>query len=181
MPNPSHLPQAYSKASIHDLKDGDVLSTLTIMIWSQTLKHLCIKDQWQYPNRDQGTISKWRITRILHSPKSGRKDIDVLCIYKIRIECSNSEHGCFKDLWPYPNKDPDAEPQSGPSSILKIHKSGLGCSFKLQSRNIGVSKTSDYIQIKIQKQTPSREPPASFKAQIRTWRALSLFALLKSR
>ena len=31
-------------------------------------------------------------------------------------------------------------------------------------RNLGVSKTSDYIQIKIKMPNPSQEPPASSKA-----------------
>ena len=65
------------------------------------------------------------------SPNQDLKDMDVLCTFKIKIESHHSDHRCIKDKWPYPNKDQDAIPQKGTSSVLQSSKSGLkghGCS-----------------------------------------------------
>ena len=65
------------------------------------------------------------------------KDIGVLCTFKIKIESQNWNHGCIKDQWPYPNQDQDAEPQSGPSSLLQSPKWGLkghGCCLQLKNQ-----------------------------------------------
>ena len=50
------------------------------------------------------------------------KDMDVLCIFKIKLDNQNSEHEYNKDQWPYPNQDQDAESQSGTSSQKGGHK-----------------------------------------------------------
>ena len=85
------------------------------------------------------------------APNADLKDMDVLCTFKIKIESQNSDPGCIKDQWPYPNQDQDAKPQSGTSSVLQspnqdlkdIHVIGT---FKIKIENIGVSKISDHIQ-----------------------------------
>ena len=46
------------------------------------------------------------------------KDMNVLCPFKIKIERQYLEYGFFKDQWPYANQDPDANSQSGTSSVL---------------------------------------------------------------
>ena len=108
------------------------------------------------------------------APNEDLKDMDVLCTFKIKIESQNLDHGYIKDQWPYQNQDQDAKPQSGTSSVLQSPKWGLqghGCSSHLQNQDrakiriMGVSKTSDYIQIKIKMPNLSQEPPASSKAQ----------------
>ena len=63
------------------------------------------------------------------------KDIDILCIFKIKTESQNSEYGCTKDNWPYLNQYQDAKPQSETYSVLQSPKSGLKghrCSLHLQ-------------------------------------------------
>ena len=72
------------------------------------------------------------------APNEDLKDIDVLCIFKIKIESQNLDHGCIKDQWPYPNHNQDAKPQSGASSILqnpKIGQKGHGCSLHLHHQD----------------------------------------------
>ena len=84
----------------------------------------------QNPNQEPPVSSK--------APNQDLKDMDVLCIFKIKIESQNSDHGYIKDQWPYPNQDQDAKPQSGTSSILQSPKSGLkghGCSLHLQNQD----------------------------------------------
>ena len=84
-----------------------------------------------------------------------------------------SEHGYFKDSWPYPNQDENAKPQSGTSSILQSFKSGLKgqrSSLNLQNQDRQPKLGSwvyhgDHIQIKIQMPNPNQEPPVSSKAQ----------------
>ena len=51
------------------------------------------------------------------TPNKDLKDLDVLCTFKIKIESKNLEQGRIN-----PNKDQDAKPQSGTSSILKSPK-----------------------------------------------------------
>ena len=98
----------------------------------------------------------------------------VLCTLKIKIESPNLEYGWSKDSehWAYTNQDQDAKLKSGKSSIFPSPKSGLqghGCSLHLQNKDwakipkMGISKTSDHIQIKIRLPHSSEEPPASSK------------------
>ena len=103
------------------------------------------------------------------------KDMDVLCTFKIKIESWYSENWCIKVQCPYPNQGQYAKPLSGTCSILQSSKCVLKsmdvlCTFKIKKRNkiqnIGLSKTSDHIQIKIKIPNPSYDPPASPKAQI---------------
>ena len=103
------------------------------------------------------------------------KDMDVLCTFKIKIESWYSENWCIKVQCPYPNQGQYAKPLSGTCSILQSSKCVLKsmdvlCTFKIKKRNkiqnIGLSKTSDHIQIKIKIPNPSHDPPASPKAQI---------------
>ena len=102
------------------------------------------------------------------------KDMDFLCTLKFKIESWYLEYGCIKEQWQYSNQDQDDKPQSGTSSVLWNPKSGLKghiCSLHLQNEdrhnlhNMGVSKTSDHIKIKIKMQNPHQEPPASINAQ----------------
>ena len=53
------------------------------------------------------------------APKEDLRDMNVLGTFRIKIESQNSDHGYTKDQLPYPNKDPDAKPQPGISSILQ--------------------------------------------------------------
>ena len=89
--------------------------------------------------------------------------MDVLCTFKIKIESQNLVHLCIKYQLQYSNHDQDSRPQSGTSSVLQSHKSGLkghGYFLHLQNQDrakmwiISVSKTRDHIQIKIKKPNP---------------------------
>ena len=95
----------------------------------------------------------------------------------------NLDHG-----WPYTNQYLYAKPQSGTSSILQSPQSGLKghvCSLHLHNQdrvkiqNMGVSKTSDYIHIKIMIQNHSQEPPASFKAPNQDLKDMGVLCTLK--
>ena len=71
------------------------------------------------------------------APNDDLKDMDVLCTFKIKIESQNSDHGCIKDQWPYPNQDKDSKPQSVFCIVLQSPNWGLkghGCSLHLKIR-----------------------------------------------
>ena len=101
-----------------------------IMVASQTSEYIEIKIKKPNPSQEPPASSK--------APNEDLKDMDVLCTFKIKIESQNSDHGCIKDQWPYPNQDQDSKPQSGTSSVLQSPKWGLkghGCSLHLQNRD----------------------------------------------
>merc|ERR1712082_395463 len=95
---------------------------------SKTIDHIQIKIKMPYPSQELPASSI--------APNDDLKDMDVLCIFKIKIESQNLDHGCIKDQRPYPNQDQDAKPQSGTSSVLQSPKSGLkGCVCSLHLQN----------------------------------------------
>ena len=124
-------------------------------------------------------------------PYQDLKDMDILCIFKIKIESQNSEYGWNKDQLPYPNQYQGAKPQSGTSNILQRPKSGLkghGHSLHLWSQDresifvtwvyqkpVNISKSWSRCQISVRN---LQRPP---KPQIRTLRAWMFFAPSKSR
>ena len=97
IPNPRQEPSAYSKAPNEDLKDMDVLCTFKIKIESQiqimdvlkTTDHFQIKIKMPKPSQEPPASFK--------APNEDLKDMDVLCIFKIKIERKNLENGCIKD------------------------------------------------------------------------------------
>ena len=97
---------------------------------SKTSDHIQIKIKMPNPSQEPPASSK--------APNEDLEDMDVLCTFKIKIESLNSDHGCIKDQWPYPNQDQDAKPQSGSSSILQSPKwelKGHIYSLHLQSKD----------------------------------------------
>ena len=84
------------------------------MSLSKTSDHIQIEIKMLNPSQEPPASSK--------TPNQDLKDMDVLCTFKIKIESQNSDHGCIKDQWPYPNQDQDAKPQSGTSSVLQNPK-----------------------------------------------------------
>ena len=119
MPNPNQEPRATSKAPNKDLKDLDVLCALKIKIESKNLDYGYVRDQWPYPNKDLDAKPQSETSSILKSPKSGLKDMDVLFIFKIKIESQNSEIWCVNHQWSYPNQSKDAKPESGTPNVLQ--------------------------------------------------------------
>ena len=98
---------------------------------SKTCDHIRIKIKMPNSSQESPASSK--------TQKEDLKDMDVLCTFKIKIESQNTDCGCIKDQWPYPNKDQDAKHQSGTSSILQSPKWGLkghGCSLHPQNQDI---------------------------------------------
>ena len=83
----------------------------------KTCDHIQIKIKMPNPSQEPPAPN--------NSPNQDLKDMDVLCMFKIKIESQNLDHGCIKDQWPYPNKDQNTKPQSGASSIIQSPKSGL--------------------------------------------------------
>ena len=117
-------------------------------------------------------------------------EMDVLCTFNIRMESQNLFHGYFKDQWPYQNHDQDAKPQPGTDRVIQMSKSylrGYGCSLHPQNQdraiiwNIGISKTSDLIQIMIMMPNLSQKPPASPKAQKQDLEDIDVLCFFKIR
>ena len=98
MQNPSQEPPASSKAPKQDFKDMDVLCTFKIKIESQNLKYGITKDQWPYANHYQDENPSQKPQASSRAPNEDLKDMDVLCNFKIKIECQNSEYGSIKDM-----------------------------------------------------------------------------------
>ena len=97
---------------------------------SKTSDHIQIKIKMPKSSQEPPASSK--------VPNQDLKDMAVLCTFKIKIERQDSEYGCTKDQWPYPNNYQDAKLQSGTSSVLQSPKSGLkghGCSLHLQNQD----------------------------------------------
>ena len=78
---------------------------------SKTRDHIQIKIKMPNPSEEPSAPTK--------DTNKDLKDIDIPCTFKLNIESWNSEYGCTKDQWPYPNQYQDAKPQSGTSSILQ--------------------------------------------------------------
>ena len=76
------------------------------------------------------------------------------------------DHIQIKIKMPNPNQDPPASSKTRNQDLKDMY---VLCTFESRLRakiwNICISKTSDYIQIKIKIPNPSQEPPASSKAQ----------------
>ena len=106
------------------------------------------------------------------APNEDFKDMDILCTFKIHIKSQNSDHGCIKGQWPYPNQDQDAKPQSGSSSTLQSAKSGLEghrCSLHLQHQDREPKFRTWLYQRPVTISTikmpnPSQEPTASSRS-----------------
>ena len=139
----------------------------------------------QMPNPSQKPLASSK------APNQDLKDMDVLCIFNIKIESQNSEHRCIKDQCPYPNQYKDAIPQSGTSSVLQSPKSGPkrhGCSLHLQNPDkepkFGIwvyQRTLTIYRSRSRCPTPVRNLQPPPKPQIRTWRTWMFFAPSKLR
>ena len=80
--------------------------------------------------------------------------------------------------------NPSQEPQvfsKAPNQDLKEMDVLCTLKIKLESQNLDlvVSKTSDYIQIKIKMLKPSQEPPASSKAPIKDLKEIDVLCTFK--
>ena len=97
MPHTSQESPSSSKAPNEDFKDINVLCTFKLktenkiqnMVVSKTSDHIQIKIKMTNPSQDPPVSSK--------APNQDLKDMDVLCIFKIKIESQISDHGCIKD------------------------------------------------------------------------------------
>ena len=63
---------------------------------SKTSDHIQIKIKMPNSSQEPQASSK--------APNEDFKNMDVICILKIKIESQNSDHGCIKDQWTYPIK-----------------------------------------------------------------------------
>ena len=148
------------------------------MVVSKTSVHIHIKIKMPNPSQEPPASSI--------APNEDSKDMDVLCTFKIKIESWNSDHGYIKDLWPYPNQDQDAKPQSGTSGILQSPKwwlKGHGCSLHLQNQNRETKFGTCVYQIPFTMsqlwsrcQTPVKNLQNPPKPKIRTLGAQIVFA-----
>ena len=134
----------------------------------KTSDHIQTKIQMPNPSQEPLASSK--------APNEDLKDMDVLCTFKNKIESQNSDHGCIKDQWPYPNQDQDAKPQSWTSSILQSPKWGLkqhGCSLHLQikikSQNSDHGCVKDHWLYRNQDQDPKPQSGTSNILQSPKW------------
>ena len=91
---------------------------------------------------------------------------------------------CIKIKIKMPNSSQEPPASSiAPNEDLK--DINVLCSFKIKMEShgyiMGISKTSDYIQIKIKMPNPSQEPPVSSKAPNEDLKDMMFFAPSKSR
>ena len=171
--NPSQKPPVPTKVQNQSWKDMDVLCTFKIKIESQNLDHGCNKDQWPYPNQDQDTKPQSRTSSILKSPKSGLKDIDVLCTIKIKTESRNLDQECIIDQWPYQNKDQDAKPSQEPPVSSKAPNEDLKDIDVLRTFKIKIESKKSYHGC-IKDQWPYRNKDQDFKIQSGTSSVLQI-------
>ena len=67
---------------------------------SKTSDYIQIKMKMLNPRQEPPASSK--------APNQELKDMDVLYAFKIKIDSHNSDYGCTKDQWTYPNQYQDA-------------------------------------------------------------------------
>ena len=96
MQNPSQGPPAFSKARNQDLKDMDFFAP-TESGERAKIQNMAVSKTVTKPNQDQDAKPQSETSSILGSPKSGLKDIDFLCTFKIKTESQNEKHGCTKE------------------------------------------------------------------------------------
>ena len=106
---------------------------------SKTSDHIKIKIKMQNPSQEHPASSK--------APNQDLKDMDVLCTFKIKIE--SLQHPPKPKIRTYRTHMVFAPSKSRWRAKIQI---------------MGISKTSNHIQIKIKMPNPSQEPPASSKA-----------------
>ena len=131
-------PPVSSKSPIQDLKDIDVLCTSKIMIVSLNLERVCTKDQQLYTNQEKMSNPSQESPVSSKAPNQDLKDIDVLYISKIQVECQNFEHGGIKDHIQIKIKIPNTSQKSLASSKDPNQDSkdmDVLCTFKI---NIGI-------------------------------------------
>ena len=129
---------------------------------SKTSDHIQIKIKITNPSQETSAPTK--------APYQDLKDMDVLCIFKIKMESQNLDHGCIQDQWPYPNQDQDSKPQSRTSSILQNPKwwlKGHRCSLHFQNH---------FRQLKFRKLVYQR----TLAMILEYWRILSFSEKIKS-
>ena len=85
MPNPSQELPASSKAPNEDLKDMDVLCTFKIKIESQNSNHVYIKSSDIIQIKIKNSNPGQEPPASSRAPNEDIKDMDVLCIFKIKI------------------------------------------------------------------------------------------------
>ena len=96
------------------------------MVVAKIMDHTQIKIKMPKPSQEP-TLSSM-------AQHEDLKDLDIICAFKVKIESQNSNHGCTKNLWPYPNQDKDTQSQLGTSSRLQSPNWGNkldGCSLHL--------------------------------------------------
>ena len=156
----------------------DVLCTFKNKIESQNSEYWCTNGQWPYPNQYQDAKPQSGTSSVLQSPKSGLKGHGCSLHLQIKMERQNSDSGCTKVQWPYPNKGEDAKPKSETSRVLVSPKSGIkGHWFSLRLQNqdrepklrawvhqrpVTISKLRSRCQ------TPAKKAQSPPKPQIRT-------------
>ena len=130
MPNPCQEPPASSKIPNQDLKDMDALCTFKIEVESQhqsmgvskTSENIQIKIKIPNPSHEPPASFK--------APKEDLKNMDVLSIFKIKVESPNLEHLCIKasDLIKIKNSMPnpvDMNLKQACSLHLKINQTAI--------------------------------------------------------
>ena len=150
---------------------------------SKSRDHIQIKIKMKNPSQEPPAPTK--------AQNQDLKDMDVLCIFKFKIESQNLEHGCIKDQWTYPNQDQDAKPHLGSSSVLQSPKSVLKghiCSLHLQKqyRKPKFARLMYQRPVTISKFRWRCKPPVQNlqcppKLLLRTLRTWMFFAPSKSR
>ena len=90
------------------------------------------------------------------APNQDLKDMDILCIFKIKIESRNSDHVYIKDQWAYqfkmsnPSKEPPASSKAPNQDLKDID---VLCTFKIKIE----SQNLDHVYIKDQWPYPNQD------------------------
>ena len=187
---PRYKPKSGTPSIIQSHNSGLKGQGCSLHFQNQDRELIFRKLVFPYPNQDQYAKPQSGTCSTLQSSKCVLKSMDVFCTFKIKIESWYSENWCIKVQCPYPNQGQYAKPLSGTCSILRSSKCVLKsmdvlCTFKIKKRNkiqnIGLSKTSDHIQIKIKIPNPSYDPPASPKAQILDLKDIGVLCTFKTK
>merc|ERR1712082_51714 len=133
----------------------------------------CVKDQLPYPNQDEDSKPQSGTSSVLQSPKSGLKGHG--CSLHLQNQDREPKFGSYVYQRPVTISKLRSRCQTPVRNIQRPPKPQMRTlrtwMFFAPSKSrkrakiwiMGVSKTSDYIQIKIKMPNPSQEPPACSK------------------
>ena len=136
---------------------------------SKTFDQFQINIKMSNPSQEAPASSK--------SPNKDLKDMDVLCTFKIKIQCQNLDYGYIKDQWPYSNQYQDAKHGQSPPASSKAPNEDLKdadvlctCKIKAGSQNLDLGCIKDQWPYPSQDQDAQPQSGTSSVPQSPKWR-----------